>query len=224
MKIMIIGVFGRAGRAIYREAKRHGHVVVGVAHRRHKHPVVDQLILKDIQALTKDDVKGFDAVIDAVGAWVPQTQVVHTLGLAHVIALLQGTKTRYLKVGGANTLYTDPEHHHQLQEYRRYYPRYMQDLCLAHSIGWQQLKDSHGVLWTYVTPPYNFDPEGRTTGHYHVTGDEYFPTPDPSDGQNDYISYSDYAKGMVDIVEHHQYIGQQITLFSGNNPDPSQRY
>ena len=224
MKIMIIGVFGRAGRSIYREAKRRGHVVVGVAHRRHKHPVVDQLILKDIQALTKDDVKGFDAVIDAVGAWSPQTQVVHTLGLAHVIALLQGTKTRYLKVGGANTLYTDPEHHHQLQEYRRYYPRYMQDLCLAHSIGWQQLKDSRDVLWTYVTPPYNFDPEGRTTGHYQVTGDEYFPTPDPSDGQNDYISYSDYAKGMVDIVEHHQYICQQITLFSGNNPDPSQRY
>lgn len=224
MKIMIIGVFGRAGRAIYREAKRRGHIVVGVAHRRHKHPVVDQLILKDIQALTKDDVKGFDAVIDAVGAWSPQTQVVHTLGLAHVIALLQGTKTRYLKVGGANTLYTDPEHRHQLQEYRRYYPRYMQDLCLAHSIGWQQLKDSYDVLWTYVTPPYNFDPEGRTTGHYQVTGDEYFPTPDPSDGQNDYISYSDYAKGMIDIVEHHQYIGQQITLFSGNNPDPSQRY
>jgi putative NADH-flavin reductase len=224
MKIMIIGVFGRAGRAIYREAKRRGHDVVGVAHRRHKHPAVDQLILKDIQALTKDDVKGFDAVIDAVGAWSPQTQVVHTIGLAHVIALLQGTKTRYLKVGGANTLYTDLEHHHQLQEYRRYYPRYMQDLCLAHTIGWQQLKDSRDVLWTYVTPPYNFDPEGRTTGHYQVTGDEYFPTPDPSDGQNDYISYSDYAKGMIDIVEHHQYIRQQITLFSGNNPDPSQRY
>lgn len=224
MKMMIIGVFGRAGRAIYREAIRRGHHVVGVAHRKHKRPVIDQLLIKDISDISAVDVAKLDVVIDAVGAWSPQTEVVHTDGLAHVISLLKGTPTRYLKVGGANTLYTDQQHRHQLQELPRYYPLYMQGLCLAHSIGLQILKDSQDVSWTYVTPPYNFDPDGKTTGTYHVTGDEYFPQPDPSDGKNDYISYADYAKGLVDIAENHLYLGQQITLYSGNNPDPMQRY
>ena len=224
MKIMIIGVFGRAGRAIYREAQRRGHQVVGVGHKKHKRPTVDQLLVKDIRDIAAADLAGLDVVIDAVGSWSPKTEVVHSDGLAHVIALLQGSKTRYLKVGGANTLYTDKSHRHQLQDNRRYYPRYMQDLCVAHSLGLQILKHSQDVMWTYVTPPYNFDPEGKVTGHYHVTGDTYLPAPDPSEGKNDYISYADYAKGLVDIAENHLYLKQQVTLYSGNNPEPARRY
>lgn len=224
MKIMIIGVFGRAGRAIYREARKRGHQVVGVAHKKHKHPTIEQLLVKDIRDISAADVAGLDVVIDAIGAWSPQTELVHTDGLAHVISLLKDTPTRYLKVGGANTLYTDEQHRHQLQDDRRYYPRYMQDLCLAHSLGLQLLKDSQGVRWTYVTPPYNFDPDGKATGRYHVTGDEYQKAADPSEGHDDYISYADYAKGMLDIVENRRYLRQQVTLFSGNNPDPTQRY
>lgn len=224
MKIMIIGVFGRAGSTIYQEALRRGHQVVGVAHRQHKRPKVAHLLVKDIRDLSKNDMLGLDAVIDAVGSWSPEGESVHTDGLLHVISLLKGTKTRYLKVGGANTLYTDKNHRHQLQEDPRYYPKYMQDLCLAHSLGLQLLKDSQKVCWTYVTPPYNFDPDGKVSGHYYVTGDEYLPAADPSDGMDDYISYADYAKGMFDIVENHQFLGKQITLYSGNNPHPTQRY
>ncbi|WP_125580724.1 NAD(P)-dependent oxidoreductase [Lacticaseibacillus suibinensis] len=224
MKIMIIGVFGRAGGKIYQEALRRGHQVVGVAHRLHKRPQVAHLLVKDMRDLTKNDMSGLDAVIDAVGAWSPEGEAVHTDGLMHVISLLKGTKTRYLKVGAASTLYTDKNHRHQLQENPRYYPKYMQDLCLAHSLGLQLLKDSQAVVWTYVTPPYNFDPEGQASGHYAVTGDEYLPASDPSEGVDDYISYADYAKGMLDIVENHQFLGQQVTLYSGNNPKPMQRY
>ncbi|GAA3621878.1 NAD(P)-dependent oxidoreductase [Secundilactobacillus similis] len=224
MKLMIIGVFGHAGRAIFKEAQRRGHTVTGVAHRKHAHPLVANLLIKDIRDLTATDVLGMDAVIDAVGAWNPKTESVHSEGLAHVTALLKGSQTRYLKVGGANTLYTDEKHRHQLQDWHNYYPRFMQDLCQAHNLGLQILKSSHGVNWTYVTPPYNFDPDGTMTRHYHVDGDLYLPTDDPNDGTNDYISYADYAKGMIDIVENHQYPNQQITLYSGNNPVPTRRY
>lgn len=43
-------------------------------------------------------------MVDAVGAWTSATQSIHFQGLLHVIQLLNGTNTRYLKVGGANTL------------------------------------------------------------------------------------------------------------------------
>ncbi len=47
MKLMIIGVFGHAGRAIFKEAQRRGHTVTGVAHRKHAHPLVANLLIKD---------------------------------------------------------------------------------------------------------------------------------------------------------------------------------
>lgn len=60
--------------------------------------------------LTRADISGMDAEVDAVGAWDPMNEAVHYQGLLHVIQLLTGTPTRYLKVGGANTLYINYQH------------------------------------------------------------------------------------------------------------------
>ncbi len=88
----------------------------------------------------------------------------------------------------------------------------MQALYDAHERGIEILRRFSDVRWTYVTPAYKFAPFGIYTGKYYVMGDEF--TPGKDDNRNDYISYADYAKGMIDIIERHQYIRERrMALF-----------
>ena len=137
-----------------------------------------------------------------------------------MITLIKGTAIHYLKVGGANTLYINAAHTHTLQELPLYYPDYMQDLGSAHAEGLKVLRGTDDVNWTYVTPTYNFDPDGKRTGGYRVAGEEFKParSKNPNDGKQDYISYADFAKGVIDIIENKQYSRQRITLFSEQSP------
>lgn len=225
MNIMVIGAYGKAGRLIIKEAFKRGHKVVGVAPRRHRGFDFNNIMLKDMMALTRQDVDGMDAVVDAVGAWTPKTMKAHYQGLLHVVQLVNGTDTRYIKIGGANTLFINAEHTQTLQLLPKYYPRYMRDVCNAHQQGFDTLKTFAAVnpdlRWTYVTPAYKFAPDGPYTGMYQVKGEEFTPAKDndPDNGHNDYISYADYAKGIVDLIEQGSYIRQRITLIGGDMPD-----
>ena len=226
MRIMVIGAYGRVGQLVTANALNRGHAVIGVAHRRHANLFQAPILIKDILEINRDDIANLDAIVDAVGAWSPATESVHYQGLLHVIELIKGTRIHYLKVGGANTLYLDQTHQRTLQELPLYYPDYMQDLCQAHAEGLKILRTYTHIDWTYVTPTYNFDPTRRGTGTYHVEGEEFkaATSQNPNDGRHDYITYADYAKAMLDIIEQHNYIRQRITLVSGNNPVPTQRY
>ncbi|HAT55729.1 MAG TPA: hypothetical protein DCW31_10940 [Lactobacillus sp.] len=226
MKILVIGVYGHAGSLIRREALKRGHTVIGIAHRKHTGFDQHNIVIKDMLDLNRQDISGVDAIVDAVGAWTPETEIVHYQGLLHILELIRKTAIHYLKVGGANTLYTDKQHQHTLQELPLYYPDYMQDLCAAHTEGLKILRTFSCVNWTYVTPAYNFDPTRQAIGHYLVAGEEFQPahSKNPNDGQHDYITYADYARGVLDIIEQHRYVRQRITLVSGNNPVPTQRY
>ncbi|MFD1417847.1 NAD(P)-dependent oxidoreductase [Companilactobacillus keshanensis] len=64
----------------------------------------------------------------------------------------------------------------------------------------------------------------KKNGNYQIEGDEFEPAKslNPNDGKHDYISYWDFAKAVVDIVESNKYSRQQITLVSGDNP--TERY
>lgn len=220
MKLMVIGAYGKAGRLIMQQALTRGHEVTAVGHRRHAGFDFPRVVIKDERDLSRHDVDGFDALVDATGAWTVEAQAVHYAGVLHLMHLLQGTPTRFLKVGGANTLFVNRAHTRRLQELPDYYPSYMQALCDAHQRGLDILRRFSEVCWTYVTPAYKFAPLGPYTGKYYVMGDEFAPGED--DERNDYIGYADYAKGMLDIIERHQYVRRQITLVSGSNPDPQQ--
>lgn len=220
MRLMVIGAYGKAGSLIAKQALDRRHNVTAVSRRRHPGFDFPTVLIKDARELSRDDVAGFDAIIDATGAWTAEGETVHYEGALHLMRLLRGTETRYLKVGGANTLFIDGAHTRRLQELPSYYPRYMQGLSDAHQRGLDILRRFSDVRWTYVTPAYKFAPFGEYTGKYHVRGEEYRPGED--DDRMDYISYADYAKAMIDIIERHQYVREQITLVSGRNPDPRQ--
>lgn len=213
MKIAVIGAFGKSGQAIIHEAHQRGHQVLAIAHRDHPEVTLpyDQLLIKDLFDLTKTDLTGVDAVIDAVSAWTPETFAVHTTGISHLAQLLAGTTTRYLKVGGAGTLYINAEHTQMLKD-RADYPTDWLPLADALVASLDRLRSYSNLAWTYVTPAFNYDATGAATGHYHVDGENYLATND----DDSYISYADYATGMLDLLENGQYVRQRITLVGGD--------
>ncbi|MFC6175955.1 NAD(P)-dependent oxidoreductase [Companilactobacillus huachuanensis] len=209
MKIAVIGAFGKTGRAVIKETQSRGHEVLAIAHKNHEEIdlSVEQLLIKDIMDLTTNDLKGVDAVVDAISAWTPETFYVHTDGISHLANILKGTNIRYLKVGGAGTLFINSEHTKMLKD-RSNYPKDWLPLADVLVESLRRLRSYSDIRWTYVTPAFNYDPEGIRTGKYQVDGEEYRA----KDDSKNYISYADYAVGMLDIIEHESYIRQRITL------------
>lgn len=71
---------------------------------------------KDLFDLAFDDLKDFDVIVDAFGAWSPETVSLHQTSLKHLSDILSGKPNRLLVVGGAGSLYTNPEHTQHLMD------------------------------------------------------------------------------------------------------------
>lgn len=75
-----------------------------------------QVIQKDLFHLKASDLTGFDVVIDAFGTWTLETLPQHSTSLNHLCNILSGQDTRLLVVGGAGSLYVNPEHTAQVMD------------------------------------------------------------------------------------------------------------
>ena len=72
----------------------------------------------------------------------------------------------------------------------------------------QELKDTEGITWTFVSPSAEFDPEGQRTGTYTSGKDQLLVN---SKG-NSYISYADYAIAIVDEAENADHVNERFTV------------
>ena len=115
MKIAVICANGKAGKLIVEEAERRGHEVTAVV-RGENRSAAKSAIIKDIFDLTANDLKGFDAVVDAFGAWTPETLPQHVASLRKICGVLSGSPARLYVVGGAGSLYLDAEHKTRLMD------------------------------------------------------------------------------------------------------------
>jgi len=68
MKVGVICANGKAGKLIVKEAVERGLDVTAIARGENK-SVADKAIVKDLFDLTAKDLKEFDVVVDAFGAW-----------------------------------------------------------------------------------------------------------------------------------------------------------
>ena len=59
-----------------------------------------------------------------------------------------------------------------------------------------------------VTPPHHLTWEGKDTGKYIIGGEEFFTN---AKGEC-YISYRDFAKAFVDIIEDPKYIRRRVSV------------
>ena len=84
---------------------------------KNRFPTIEEALkILGVFDLTAEDVKGYDVVIDAFGAWAPEVLPLHGKSLAHLCDILSGTDTRLLVVGGAGSLYVNPEHTMQVMD------------------------------------------------------------------------------------------------------------
>ena len=87
MKIAVVCANGKAGQLIVKEAVNRGFDVTAVVKGDNKS--ADQnVIVKDLFDLTAADLADFDAVVDAFGAWTPETLPQRSTSLAHLCDIL----------------------------------------------------------------------------------------------------------------------------------------
>lgn len=195
MKIAVAAANGKAGRLIVKEAVTRGNDVTAIV-RGENQTDAQHVIKKDIMDLTASDLAGFDVVVDAVGAWTPETLSQHSATLAHLCDILAGTDARLLVVGGAGSLYMDPEHTLMLSETPDF-PAEFLPLAQAQGKALEELRQRDDVAWTFISPAADFQAEGARTGDYILAGEE-FTTNDKGEST---LSYADYAIAMVDEAE-----------------------
>ena len=115
MKIAVICANGKEGKLIVEEAIARGADVTAVV-RGENQSAAKKVIQKDLFDLNAADLEDFDVVVDAFGAWTPETLPQHSTSLKHLCDLVSGKETRLLVVGGAGSLYVNPEHTVQVMD------------------------------------------------------------------------------------------------------------
>lgn len=196
MKIAVLAANGKAGTLIVKEAIERGHDVTAVI-REENRTLATKEIRKDILALTENDLKGFDVVITAFGAWTEETLPLHKTTLEHISELLKNGNTRLLVVGGAGSLYTDDSLTTQLQDLPDF-PEEYKPIASNMAKGLEVLRKRSDVNWTYISPAADFDYEAERKGKYLLAG-EVFTTNEKGESK---ISYADYAIAMLDEAEN----------------------
>ena len=207
MKIAVVAANGRVAKKVIAEALNRGHEVVAFGRHDENNTQSKDYRKKDILDLTKEDLSGFDAVVDAFGAWTEETLPLHSTTTQHLADILSGTDTRLLIVGGAGSLYVDPEHKVQLVDTPDF-PDAFKPLATAMGKALAELRERKDVKWTYISPAADFQADGERTGKYILAGEDF-----ALNSKNEsVISYADYAIAMVDEIEKGAHIQQRISV------------
>lgn len=208
MKIAVAAANGKAGKLIVKEAVDRGMDVTAIVRGENKTDT-QKVIQKDIFELTGADLEAFDVIVDAAGAWTPETVHIVPDAVTYLADLLKGTDKRLLVVGGAGSLFVDPEHTKTVVDVTPF-PEAAMPVVNAHGEALERLRKYNDVNWTYVSPAGDFQPEGARTGKYVLGGEELILN---SKGES-VISYADYAVAMVDEIESGKHIKERISVVS----------
>ena len=198
----VLAANGKLGSLIVKEAVERGNDVTAIVREENK-TVAKKSIKKDILDLTENDLKDYDVVITAFGAWTEDTLPLHKTTVEH----LANKNTRFLVVGGAGSLYTDESLTTQLfttSDFPTdYYP-----IASNQAKGLDVLRDRKDVKWTYVSPAAEFEFDWERKGEYQLAGEVFTVN---AEGKSE-ISYADYAIAMVDEAEKGNHINQRISV------------
>ena len=206
MKIAVLAANGKVGSLIVKEAVDRGNDVTAIARDENK-TVAKKFLKKDILDLTENDLKDFDVVITAFGAWTEDTLPLHKTTLEHLSNILANKNTRLLVVGGAGSLYTDDSLKTQLFETSNFPADYM-PVATNMAKGLEVLRKRNDVKWTYISPAAEFGYEWERKGEYQLAGEVFTVN---AEGKSE-ISYADYAIAMVDEAEKGNHINQRISV------------
>lgn len=208
MKIAVIGASGKAGRNIVKEALDRGHEVTAIVRDATKVEGSGASVLeKDVFSLTAADLKPFDVVVNAFGAPFGSEHL-HVDAGNVLIDALTGSETRLIVVGGAGSLYVDPDKTTRVIDTPGF-PDFVKPTASNQGKNLDILRDTKDLKWTFVSPSADFA-LGKRTGTY-LKGTEFLLVNSKGDS---YVSYEDYAIAIVDEIENPQHINERFTVAS----------
>lgn len=206
MKLAVVCANGRVGNLVVKEAVDRGLDVTAVVRKKNR-TAAKNVIQKDLFDLTSSDLEDFDVVVDAFGAWEEKDLPNHSKSLKHLCDILSGKDTRLLIVGGAGSLYVNPEHTVQVCDGPDF-PAMFLPLAKAQGKALAELRERDDVKWTFISPACDFQAEGERTGEYILAGEEL----KLNERGESIISYADYAIAMVDEITDGDHIRQRISV------------
>lgn len=207
-KVAVLCAAGRQGKLLAAEAAERGYDVTGFV--RSEDSVVNKnmkTIVKDLFDLTKEDLLAYDVVIDAFGAWTSDTVDGIYKAVKHLCDLLSGMNVRLLVVGGAGSLYVNPERTLTVADLPSF-PDAFKPVAAAHAKALEDLRKRSDVKWTYLSPAANFVSNGARTGKYLARGEDY----SVNDKGLSEISYADYAIAMIDEIENENNVQKRFSV------------
>ena len=209
MKIAIIGATGKAGKLIMEEALQRGLDVTAIVRNKSKLSNSSvKVIEKDLFDLKKEDLKDFDTVVSAFGAWEEKELSKHGEVMNHLCDILADTNIRLMIVGGAASLFVN---HSMMLIDSPDFPKDWINLAKNSNKAFEILKATKNVLWTYISPSADFQADGKKTGEYRIGDKDELCFNSKGESM---ISYADYAIGFVDEIENKKFLNKRITLVS----------
>lgn len=209
MKIAIIGATGKAGKLIMEEALQRGLDVTAIVRNKSKLSNSSvKVIEKDLFDLKKEDLKDFDTVVSAFGAWEEKELSKHGEVMNHLCNILADTNIRLMVVGGAASLFVN---HSMMLIDSPDFPKDWINLAKNSNKAFEILKATKNVLWTYISPSADFQADGKKTGEYRIGDKDELCFNSKGESM---ISYADYAIGFVDEIENKKFLNKRITLVS----------
>lgn len=207
MKIGIIGATGKVGSLVLEEAIERGHDVTAIVRNASKLANNNINILeKEVTEITSEDLEKLDVVVNAFGAPLGEEDA-HVIAGRSLIEALKGTDTRIIVVGGAGSLYVDEQQTIKLIDTPEF-PEIFLPTAKGQGRNLQDLKDSKGITWTFLSPSADFNSEGIRTGSYQSGKDNLLVN---SKG-NSYISYADFVIAILDEIENPQHKNERFTV------------
>lgn len=206
MKIAVVCANGRVGKLIVKEALDRGLDVTAIA-RDENQTAAKQYVSKDLFELTAKDMAAYDVVADAFGAWTEDVLPLHSKSLMHLCDILSGTEKRLVVVGGAGSLYVNPEHTAVVSDGADFPAEYL-PLAKAQGKALTDLRGRNDVAWTFISPAGDFQADGERTGEYILAGEELTL----NEKGESIISYADYAIAMVDEIVSGKHIRERISV------------
>lgn len=206
MKIAVVCANGKAGKLITKEAVDRGFDVTAIVRGENK-SAAPKFVSRDILDIQASDLEEYDVVVDAFGAWTEDVLPLHSTTLKTLCDALSGKDTRLLVVGGAGSLYVNPEHTACVADGPDF-PDMFKPLANAMAKALSELRKRDDVKWTYISPAGDFQADGERTGKYILGGEELVLN---EQGES-VISYADYAIAMADEIEKGNHIQQRISV------------
>lgn len=212
-KIVLIGASGFVGSAILREALERGYFVKAIV----RHPENVSLTSPHLELLKTDimntvelaaQIKGADAVISAYNpGWSNPNIVIDTdKGYKSIIAAVKQAHVNRLQVvGGAGSLFVSPGK--TVIDSGAIPDTILPGVLALAKVLNEDLKSEKELDWVFFSPAGTFT-SGERTAKYRLGKDDLIV----DEKGESRISVEDYAKAMIDELEHPKHHQERFTI------------